>query len=256
MTADIALAGFYDYRLVALSVALSVLAACAALDLAERVSAARRGSQLVWLFGGAMGIGMAAMRLPARLIHSPEMVYGFARQSGGAVRPYSELGSGASVRLYLPLAGEPRQAEPEALRTLPDVKPGGKILVVDDELVLLEIASAHLTQMGYSVHQAADSAGALAAFARFDDIDLMITDVIMPGGMNGAELAQKVRQLSPRTRVIFTSGFPAEALAERSGTLVDGPVLHKPYQRSELAAIVRRTMEDEVPLGESSTPAA
>jgi CheY-like chemotaxis protein len=330
MTADIALAGFYDYRLVALSVALSVLAAYAALDLAERVSAARRGSQLVWLFGGAMGIGiwattfvglgafhlpvriaydwptmllslvtsilassvallivsrpigklphiellrtladsvflgfaieslhvigMAAMRLPARFIHSPEMVYGFARQSGGTVRLDSELGFGTSVCLYLPLAGEPRQAEPEALRTLPDVKPGGKILVVDDELVLLEIASAHLTQMGYSVHQAADSAGALAAFARFDDIDLMITDVTMPGGMNGAELAQKVRQLSPRTRVIFSSGFPAEALAEGSGTLVDGPVLHKPYQRSELAAIVRRTMEETVPPGENTTP--
>jgi len=76
----------------------------------------------------------------------------------------------------------------------------------------------------------------------------------MPGGMNGAELAQKVRQLSPRTRVIFSSGFPAEALAEGSGTLVDGPVLHKPYQRSELAAIVRRTMEETVPPGENTTP--
>jgi DNA-binding LytR/AlgR family response regulator len=77
----------------------------------------------------------------------------------------------------------------------------------------------------------------------------MITDVIMPGGMNGVELAHAVRQLSPRTKVIFSSGFPAEALAERSGTLVDGPVLHKPYQRSELAAIVLRTMEQTVPPG-------
>jgi CheY-like chemotaxis protein len=108
--------------------------------------------------------------------------------------------------------------------------------------------------MGYEVLEAADSAEALKAFARFDDIDLMITDVIMPGGMNGAELAQAVRQLSPRTKVIFSSGFPAEALAERSGTLVDGPVLHKPYQRSELAAIVLRTMEQTAPPGTNAPP--
>jgi CheY-like chemotaxis protein len=180
------------------------------------------------------------------------MVYGFARQSGGAVRLYSELGFGTSVCLYLPLAIEYPPSAPEALRALPEARPGGKILVVDDEPDLLEIACAHLRQMGYSVHQAADSAGALEAFARIDDIDLMITDVIMPGGMNGAELAQRVRELSPRTRVIFSSGFPAEALSERSGTLVDGPILHKPYQRSELAAIVLRTMEETLSPGETA----
>jgi CheY-like chemotaxis protein len=184
------------------------------------------------------------------------MVYGFAKQSGGTVRLYSELGFGTSVCLYLPLAVECSQTAPEALRTLPEGRRGGKILAVDDEPDLLEIASSVLTEMGYTVLKADDSATALEIFARVDDIDLMITDVIMPGGMNGAELAQKVRQLSPRTRVIFSSGFPAEALAERSGTLVDGPVLHKPYQRAELAAIVMRTIEETVPRGEDVPPAA
>jgi len=180
------------------------------------------------------------------------MVYGFAKQSGGAVRLYSELGIGTSVCLYLPLADASPPPAPEASRVTAEFKQGGRVLVVDDEPDLLEIASAVLTEMGYAVLQAVDSAAALEAFAQFDDIDLMVTDVIMPGGMNGAELAQKVHQLSPRTRVVFSSGFPAEALAERSGTLVDGPVLHKPYQRSELAAIVQRTMEETAPLAESA----
>jgi PAS domain S-box-containing protein len=182
------------------------------------------------------------------------MVYGFAKQSGGTARIYSELGFGTSVSLYFPIVSDSAQPAPESAATLPEVRQGGKILVVDDEPDLLEIASAHLSDMGYEVLEAADSAEALKAFARFDDIDLMITDVIMPGGMNGAELAQAVRQLSPRTKVIFSSGFPAEALAERSGTLVDGPVLHKPYQRSELAAIVLRTMEQTAPPGTNAPP--
>jgi len=68
----------------------------------------------------------------------------------------------------------------------------------------------------------------------------MVTDIIMPGNMNGIELAQKVRELRPGIKVIFTSGFPAEALEERSGKLEGGPLLHKPYQRAEFADMVRR----------------
>lgn len=70
-----------------------------------------------------------------------------------------------------------------------------------------------------------------------------MTDVIMPGGMNGMELAHRVQELNPKTKVIFSSGFPADALEERSGKLVDGPLLRKPYQRAEFIAAIRNTME-------------
>jgi PAS domain S-box-containing protein len=179
------------------------------------------------------------------------MVYGFARQCGGTVRMYSEQDIGTTVCIYLPLAGKPPRpaAEPAGIQSA--AGPAGKILVVDDEPDLLEIASAHLTEMGYTVLQAEDSASALKVFMQFDDIDLMVTDVIMPGGMNGVELARRARQLSPRTKVIFSSGFPADALAERSGTAVDGPLLHKPFQRAELASLVRRVMEETMTTGET-----
>jgi len=172
------------------------------------------------------------------------MVYGFARQSGGAVRLYSEPGFGTSVSLYLPLATEPAhpaavaepQPEPAAVR------PGSTVLVVDDEPELLVLAQAYLTDMGYTALCAGNGASALKLIARHKEIDLMITDIVMPGGMNGVELAKKARRINPGLQVIYSSGFPADALAERSGTNVDGPTLRKPYMRSDFAAIVRQAM--------------
>ncbi len=175
------------------------------------------------------------------------MVYGFARKSGGTARLYSEQEHGTTVSLYLPLVDhKPPSPVPVAVKTAAPSAKTGTILLVDDELPLLEIAHAYLTDMGYSVIQAEDGPSALEAAAQCANIDLMITDVIMPGGMNGVELAQRIRRMNPGTRIIFTSGFPADALEERSGTRVDGPLLHKPYQRSEFAAMIQRTLEEPV----------
>jgi PAS domain S-box-containing protein len=171
------------------------------------------------------------------------MVYGFARQSGGALRLYSEVDIGTTVSIYLPLAGD---AIPE-LYELPQpeltVLAGGTVLVVDDESDLLEIARAYLTEMGFSALTANNAATALAAVAQYKEIDLMMTDIIMPGGMNGVELAVRARELNPNLKVIYSSGFPADALVERNGTMVDGPLLRKPYHRAEFAAIIQRVME-------------
>jgi PAS domain S-box-containing protein len=170
------------------------------------------------------------------------MVYGFIKQSGGAIRLYSEPGFGTTVSLYLPLAGtdtlEHTADEPakgtEGL--------GGVALLVDDEADLLDIADAFLCDLGYTVIRAGDGAAALAALETAGRIDLMVTDIIMPGGLNGIELARKVRELRPGIKVIYTSGFPAEALTEWSGKLEGGPLLHKPYQRAEFADMVRRSV--------------
>jgi PAS domain S-box-containing protein len=171
------------------------------------------------------------------------MVYGFTRQSGGTVRLYSEEGFGTSVSLYLPLAAEqaPVVREVPAEQFYPQA--GSTVLVVDDEVELLEIAHAYLTEMGYSALRADNAASALRTVAQYKKIDLLITDIVMPGGMNGVELAEKARQLNPLLRVVYSSGFPADALAERNGTRIDGLMLRKPYQRTEFTTIIQRALE-------------
>ena len=170
------------------------------------------------------------------------MVYGFVKQSGGTVRVYSELGHGTTVSLYLPLAGSLSHPVPVDAALPSSSTLGGTVLVVDDEVDLLEVAVAYLAEMKFSTLQAIDGASALEVIAQHPEIDLLVTDVLMPGGMNGVDLVQRARALRPDLKVIYSSGFPAEALAEKSMPLFDGPLLRKPYQRSEFTAIVHRVM--------------
>jgi PAS domain S-box-containing protein len=180
------------------------------------------------------------------------MVYGFAKQSGGTVRIYSEQEHGTTVSLYLPLMGATAPEVLESPQTSLTMKLGGTVLIVDDEPDLLEIAHAYLTEMGYSALRADNSASALNIVAQYEEIDLLLTDIIMPGGMNGVELAEKVRKLRPDLKVIYTSGFPADAFAESRGTEINGPMLRKPYHRPEFAAMIQRTMEGGTPLAPNS----
>jgi len=171
------------------------------------------------------------------------MVYGFVKQSGGTIRLYSELDFGTTITFYLQLADKTPQ-----IRVVPPELPaaattGIKVLIVDDETDLLEIAFMYLTDMGYTPFQASNGAAAFKIIKHEQDIALVITDVIMPGGMNGAELVQQIRNFDPYIKVIYSSGFPVDALSERSGTSVDGVLLHKPYQRAEFEAIVRKTVQ-------------
>jgi CheY-like chemotaxis protein len=171
------------------------------------------------------------------------MVYGFVKQSGGAVRVYSEPGYGTAVTFYLRLAKDAATPVAAAMAAPARRKRGGKVLVVDDNQELVEIAMAYLAEMGYTAYQAADGASALAVVEEHRDIDLMVTDIIMPGGMNGAELARKVREALPNIKIVYSSGFPADTLAERSMPLVDGYLLYKPYQLSEFGAAIRQALE-------------
>jgi PAS domain S-box-containing protein len=170
------------------------------------------------------------------------MVYGFVKQSSGHIRIDSEPGQGTSVHLYLPVAE--RTAPPAPAMTAARVSASGRgtVLVVDDEVELLEVAVTYLEEMGCTVLSAVDGPSALEVGARTPALDLLLTDVVMPGGMNGVTLAQHMRQQHPAVTVLYTSGFPSSALVERRQLQVDGPLVNKPYRKDELIAAVHQAL--------------
>jgi PAS domain S-box-containing protein len=171
------------------------------------------------------------------------MVYGFVKQSGGIARIYSELGVGTNVSMYLPLVEAGLEQQTVTPEEHSPAKLDCTVLMVDDEADLLKIAVAYLAEMGCNALKATDGASALEIVKRERKIDLMVTDIIMPSGMTGVDLAQRVSELNPEIKVIYSSGFPADVLAERRMSPMDGPLLRKPYQRAEFRAVIRRVLE-------------
>jgi CheY-like chemotaxis protein len=166
------------------------------------------------------------------------MVYGFVKHSGGGIRIYSEVGYGTTITFYLPFDRNAASIARPAAEAKPDGKRSGTILIVDDEAELLEISVTYLAACGYTVLSAGDAKEALHILKERGPIDVMVTDIVMGGGIDGMELAQVVHRLSPETRVIYSSGFPADALSERSLPLADSLVLQKPYRLAELGASI------------------
>jgi PAS domain S-box-containing protein len=171
------------------------------------------------------------------------MVYGFAKQSGGAAHIYSEPGFGTTVSLYLPFAGEGSQASEPEIRAQIPVSRGVKVLVVDDEEDLLEVASIFLNEAGYRPICARSAIEALEILQLQSDIRLLITDVVMGGGLNGVTLVEKARQACPDIRYFYCSGFPSDNLSEIGTSLLDAPLLQKPYQREEFQWAVQRAFQ-------------
>ena len=172
------------------------------------------------------------------------MVYGFVKQSNGHVKIYSEEGHGTSIKLYLPRATETVQArEPVASG---EVGGGGEtILVVEDDPLVRQYASAQLTLLGYRTILTANGPEALVEIRKGIAFDLLFTDVIMPGGMNGRQLADVVRALHPKMRVLFSSGYTEDAIFHH-GRLDPGVLLlPKPYRRSDLARMIRLALDQE-----------
>lgn len=173
------------------------------------------------------------------------MVYGFAKQSGGLVQLYSEMGQGTSIRIFLP--AQEAQAAKELLRGSEDKKlhiPPGfeRILVVEDDARVRRVAVARLIDAGYSVIEATNGTEALALCQENPDIALLFTDVVMPGGMAGDELAHKVRALRPEIKVLFTSGYAEPTIAGRE-LAEAGSWLKKPYTARELAVRLRELLD-------------
>ena len=166
------------------------------------------------------------------------MVFGFVKQSGGHVTIHSEVGRGATVTLCLPTTTEAISDEKKPIRDL-DARGGGEtILFVEDDERVLHIIVDQLTGMGYEVHHARDGGAALDIVDRIPAIDLLLTDVKLPGGMNGAELALEMRRRLPSLPVLYASGHSAAEL-KKAGHLKDNAdLIEKPFTRRELAAKV------------------
>jgi PAS domain S-box-containing protein len=170
------------------------------------------------------------------------MVYGFVKQSGGHIKVYSEEGHGTTLRLYLPPA---RVVEDVSAPPVAPILSGDEtILVVEDDALVRDFVVAQLHSLGYTTIAAADGRDALARVVSGAAFDLLFTDVIMPGGLNGRELADEVEKHRPGIKVLYTSGYTDNAIIHH-GRLDEGVLLlSKPYRRSELARMVRAALGD------------
>ena len=194
------------------------------------------------------------------------MVYGFIKQSGGHIQVYSEVGHGTSIKMYLPRRMRPGEvdvpvaaeaappADPKALVTeelhvvnledVPLVARRPKILVVEDQEAVRAVACGFLEDFGYEIIEAGDGFEALSKLQEHDDIDLMFSDVVMPGGMNGFDLAQAAQSMKPELKVVHTSGYPKGAMVHQDEPrFKEGFIIMKPYRREDLQKIIRDALE-------------
>jgi two-component system NtrC family sensor kinase len=175
-------------------------------------------------------------------------VYGFARQSAGTARIETRVGAGTTVRLLLPRAtgAEPRPAAPPREAAEPAAHPGRlRVLVVEDDVQVRQLACEMLEQLGYETMRVANAEAALGALAEGQTVDLLLTDVMMPGGMDGIALAAEARRRRPELPVLLSSGYAGAPSRVAAAGL---PMLRKPFTLEELgAAIARATRGAEAP---------
>jgi PAS domain S-box-containing protein len=169
------------------------------------------------------------------------MVHGFVKQSGGHIKVFSEVGRGTTIRIYLPRS---RLHEDEREEVAPKATVGGTevVLLVEDDENVRATAADMLSDLGYRVLRACDADAALAIVESGAPIDLLFTDVVMPGALAARELAQMAGQRLPDLAVLFTSGYADDAIGQ--GRCLDGSaeLLQKPYTRDELARKLRRAL--------------
>jgi PAS domain S-box-containing protein len=189
------------------------------------------------------------------------MVYGFIKQSGGHISVYSEVGHGTSVKMYLPRRMRPGEvdtpagdavAEKPATTVVANDAPAAvpvevrrpKILVVEDQEAVRAVACGFLEDFGYEIVEAGDGFEALSRLQEHDDIDLMFSDVVMPGGMNGFDLAQAAQSMKPELKIVHTSGYPKGAMVHQDEPRFrEGFIIMKPYRREDLQKIIKDALE-------------
>jgi signal transduction histidine kinase len=169
------------------------------------------------------------------------MVYGFAKQSGGSMQIRTTPGHGTAVKLFFPRLDAPHgsDAPPVDQVTLP--AGNETILVVEDDDMVRSYVEKELAELGYRVIAARNGREALEILRRPDEIQLLFTDVVMPGGMFGPELARQASRLRPDLKVLFTSGYSEQPVQPLDG--VDAKILNKPYRRNDLATMLRKVLK-------------
>jgi nitrogen-specific signal transduction histidine kinase/ActR/RegA family two-component response regulator len=172
------------------------------------------------------------------------MIYGFAKQSAGHLKIYSEVGHGTTMRLYLP-----RQAAGEAVATASkavsasDLRGDESILVVEDDPLVRNLVAMQLRELGYRVVEAADGPKARRILDSDQPIDLMLTDVVMPGGMTGRQLADVAQRQRPKLKTLYTSGYTEDAIAHQGKLDTGANFLSKPFRRQDLALKIRAVLD-------------
>ena len=183
------------------------------------------------------------------------MVFGFVSRSGGDITISSEPGHGTTCQIYLPRATDDATEQATIDETdLETLRGEETILIVDDEEQLLEIADELLKGLGYRTLTAIDGQQALSVLSSRTDIDLLFSDVVMPKGINGFELAKRAVSIDSGLRVLLTSGFASEQSLSKSGVdfsdemtnRLAANLLPKPYSQEELALNVRRTLDKDM----------
>ena len=173
------------------------------------------------------------------------MVYGFVQQSRGWLDLSSEPGKGTSFSLFLPVADADTIALPDDDGRM--VERGSEnVLIVEDNEMVREHARSLFESLGYHVSVASTGAEAMAILEGDEDIDLLFTDIVMPGDINGRQLGERAVARWPSLRVLYTSGYSEDALSKDGRLLEDVTLLSKPYSKRELSEKARKVL-DEVP---------
>jgi CheY-like chemotaxis protein len=173
------------------------------------------------------------------------MVYGFVKQSGGHVKIYSEPGQGTTVKIYLPRSLAAEDTLAPVAEPSPPVGGTETILVAEDDEAVRTTVVELLTDLGYRVLKAGDAASALAVIESGVPIDVLFTDVVMPGTLRSAELARMARERLPNLAVLFTSGYTENSIVHAGRLDAGVELLGKPYTRESLARRIRQVLANQ-----------
>lgn len=184
------------------------------------------------------------------------MVYGFVKQSKGHVTISSEAGYGTTIKLYLPRS-EDVDVCVDNNKDIQEFSPGsGRILIVEDDKNVRKVSARILRNHGYEILEVTDGKEALEVLNRSQPFDLLFTDMVLPGGMNGLEIAEEAKRIQPDIKILYTTGYAEDVVARSGGRSLNGPLINKPYLRAELLSAVQAMLEtpDKSNNGDLSLP--
>ena len=178
------------------------------------------------------------------------MVYGFVKQSGGHIAIYSELGEGTTIKIYLPRSTADEREAGTRLEVGDMSGAGQSVLVVEDDALVRDLARDLLVELGFRVFVAENGPAALKFLEDAEPVDLLLTDAVLPGGLNGRELANAVKAQSPATAVLYMSGYTENAIIHHGRLDRDAVLLQKPFRKKDLALKIREVLRSGTSRGD------